>query len=91
MINLKLTRVATSRNPEKYSIIIECENKIIMFSAENLSVLDTEENIRQAAETSTGLLFKNFFFHKNRDGSYAIAVGSEPNFWPEDAYKYFPE
>ena len=26
----------------------------------------------------------NVFYHRNRDGSIAVAVGREPDIWPED-------
>lgn len=48
-----------------------------------LAQLDTEKKIQAAIEAFFGPL-SDIWVHKNRDGTWAIATGQEPNMWPED-------
>lgn len=35
-------------------------------------------------QTNFGYVLTDVFFHKNRDGTWAVATGEVPSVWPED-------
>jgi len=64
---------------------------LLKVDGQTVAVSPVELQPRNEAETKTLLesrLGKSFpfpiFFHKNRDGSVAIATGEHPEVWPED-------
>lgn len=36
------------------------------------------------AQVNLGYVINDIWFHKNRDGSWAVATGEQPAVWPED-------
>lgn len=53
-----------------------------------LNNYDTEEELKAAVDLFTsynfGYTLDDVFFHLNRDGTWAIATGEEPDMWAED-------
>ena len=49
---------------------------------------DTAEELKAAIDLFTqynfGYTLDDLFIHRNDDGSWAVATGTEPNVWPED-------
>ena len=80
---MELTRIATFKPPNTIAIVVELDG-----GARSLAILysalsgKTEEQINAIARTY--LERDDFWCHWNRDGSIAIAMGQEPEMWPED-------
>ena len=69
-------------------IIVElADNKTYSLNKSSLDAYSTTADLKTAMEASVGNKIADIFFHKNRDGSYAIATGREPKVWPEDEEK----
>jgi len=49
-----------------------------------LNKYNTAEELKTAAETFLGYTLDNVWFHLNRDGTWAVAIGEEPIVWPEE-------
>ncbi len=85
---MPLTRVACWKNAKNgRAVLIEIDRIRFEISHADLATHDTvekiEAEIRRQASTSAKQL-PAIFFHKNRDGSVAIATGAAPKVWPED-------
>lgn len=84
---MSLIRIATpsTQMDATNAIILETDQVTITITrgtAEGLSAAAIEGAIRTAAGAHP---LPDIFAHVNRDGSIAIATGTEPSVWPEDA------
>jgi hypothetical protein len=52
-----------------------------------LNNFHSEAEIKTAAENFLGYTLDNVWFHLNRNGTWAIAIGTKPIVWPEDDTK----
>jgi hypothetical protein len=74
-------RIATSSKAGK-AIQLSVDGKLV--SIDRATLPATVEAIRAELERQAGGALSGVFFHFNRDGSLAIAVGKEPDPWFED-------
>lgn len=85
---MPLTRVSSWKDSKQgNATVIEIDRVKFEISHADLADFDTMEKIKAEIERQALLSAKqlpDLFFHKNRDGSIAVATGSEPNKWPED-------
>ena len=85
---MPLTRIACWKDSKQGSaVVIEIDRAKFEVTHANLTTYDTVEKIKAEIERQASLSAKQLpkiFFHKNRDGSIAIATGDEPKVWPED-------
>lgn len=86
---MPVTRVATSRRShDPLAVIIEIDGWVFEIERSDLAVFDTAAALKTEIERQAVLgnvELPPIFFHKNRDGSFALAVGGrEPVVWPED-------
>lgn len=75
---MALTRVATYKEGNT-ALAIEYGGQEYAILRVNLP--PSEATLQGALRTSSGL---EIFVHYNADGSVAIAIGAEPDRWPED-------
>lgn len=80
-----LTRVATSKDKEKYALVLVVDNKELKLTHKDLEKENTADKIVKVIEKQAGdTSLPSIFVHLNRDGSLALATGAEPGVWPED-------
>lgn len=78
---MELKRLVSTDND---GMILEFTDRAtVAIPKSTLDSLSTEENVNAALQTAGGEPMP-IFVHKNSDGSWAIAFGQEPEFWPED-------
>ena len=69
-------------------ITIEWEGESYSINQTRLNQYDTAAELKAALDLWTqynlGYVIEDIFFHKNRDGTWAIATGLEPFAWSED-------
>ena len=85
---MPLTRIACWKDSKQGSaVVIEIARVRFEITHSDLTIFNTEKKIKSEIERQASLSAKQLpeiFFHKNKDGSIAIATGQEPNIWPED-------
>jgi hypothetical protein len=74
-------RVSTIK---KDGITVATKKTSYTVDAASLTTLDTALKLMTEIDKSVTKDKPDLFIHKNRDGSYAIATGIEPEKWPED-------
>ena len=71
--------------PTDNRITIEWEGNSYSINQQRLNQYDTAEEIKAALDQWTlanlGYVINDIWFHKNADGTWAIATGEEPAFW----------
>lgn len=84
---MDLTRVATFKDKGRAAVLLEVAGCRVQISHLELvtyaTVVDMEDELCRRASLA-GKSLPRFFIHKNRDGSLAVATGTEPEVWPED-------
>jgi len=92
---MAVRRIATTRKADKgYAILIETGKAAYHLTADDLLMHDTTAKIATELSRQVSALKDSlppFFVHKNRDGSLALAVGREPEVWPEDEAAVKPD
>ena len=85
---MPLTRIACWKDSKQgNSVVIEIDRVKFEITHTDLTTYNTVEKIKSEIERQASLSAKQLpeiFFHKNKDGSIAIATGAEPEIWPED-------
>lgn len=79
----ELVRISTFKPPSTLAIIVELDNSTQLAVPYSTLSGMTEAQINTIARAY--LERDDFWFHWNDDGSCAIAMGEEPDVWPEDA------
>lgn len=85
---MPLTRVATWHNAPNPALVLQIGTTGIQLTQAALDALDTEEGIETAIATlaaGAGITLPAIFIHINKDGTIALATGTAPDVWPEDA------
>lgn len=77
-----LTRIST----RKGEFVIEINGRSAAFTKEDITArVGKEAQIKAEIEGKLGrALGIPIFFHRNRDGTLAVATGRAPEMWPED-------
>ncbi len=70
-------------------ITIELDGRVFTVNQRILNRYDTVDELKsdldQWTQRNLGYVINDIWFHKNRDGTWAIATGaSPPDVWPED-------
>jgi len=70
-------------------IIVEWEGVSYAVNQRTLNRFGTAEELKANLYKFLGYSINDIWFHKNRDGTWAIATGvSPPDTWPEDELVY---
>lgn len=48
------------------------------------TALELKTALDNWTQANLGYVINDIFFHRNRDGTWAVATGEEPQVWPED-------
>jgi hypothetical protein len=64
------------------AIVIELTDDTRIAITQDAADLATTDQIQTSLRTSVDRV--DIFVHRNRDGTLALAVGEEPDRWPED-------
>jgi hypothetical protein len=85
---MAVRRIATTRKADKgYAVLVETGKAAYRLTADDLLTHDTAAKVETELERQVSAAkdtLPPLFVHKNRDGSLALAVGQEPEVWPED-------
>lgn len=87
----RFNRIA-SFNPQAHGndtrMVVEWEGHSYSINQNKLDSYATAEELKADLDAWTmynfGYVINDIWFHKNRDGTWAIATGSAPLIWPED-------
>lgn len=76
----------TSISTLKGELVIEIDGRSAVFTKADITArVGKEAQIKSEIEAKMGrTLGIPIFFHRNRDGTLAVATGREPEMWPED-------
>jgi len=77
-----ISRVATFKSGNTSCIVESDEGIFTLKATDLLGQFNTAGKI--LTECNKYITKDSIFFHKNRDGTIAIATGAEPDIWPED-------
>ncbi len=79
-----ITRIKSQKKNKGETILIVVDGKKLKLSDADLKTHNTIAKMKTELTRQKGKVLGNVFFHKNRDGSFAIATGAAPDIWPED-------
>ena len=84
---IAVNRIATRKEPELGpAVLLEAGGlTLVEIRHTDLTALNSVAKLLAAAELQAGHSLDDVFFHINRDGTIALAVGRQPKVWPEDA------
>jgi len=85
----RLTRLLTAKTrlAADVAIVIQSRSQTFRLTRSDLLTYDTPDKLVRELRRQIGAeqeLSYRTFFHRNRNGSIAVAVGQEPTVWPED-------
>ena len=85
-MKIKAVRIATRKDPKLgAAVYVEIvDQPTITITHSELTTHDTAEKLKAEAERQANATLGEVFFHFNRDGTVAVALGREPTIWPED-------
>lgn len=82
---MRLLRVATPSVSMDETVAFRIHTEVEIAIRRDAIVGRTESQIKTAiVKAAKQHELPEFFIHINRDGTFAMATGREPNMWPED-------
>ena len=85
---MSVTRVATWKDAKaRPAVLLVVDGHRLEIEHDALSLFNTEAKLKAEIEGQAAIFnvqLPKLFFHINRDGSVALAIGAAPDVWPED-------
>lgn len=79
------SRIATWKGAvQGDAVCVVVDGQTASIDHDDLAIHDTPAKLKAEVEGQLGQELPGLFFHINRDGSVAMAIGAEPPIWPED-------